>query len=327
MATSNNKKQMNESPFLPLEVFFNILLCLPAEFLFNCGRYVCKAWAQIIRDPIFIKSHVLMSKSGLLIQGRLPQNFLFVEIKDDKLQERHLKHNFPGMLLSGCRGLLLFYLPDPCKSAFRVLNPITMQEEILPFPFGTFRGDFRCYIVYISQTEEYKVICLYSKARPLNWDVWTLGIDREWRSFFAPTYDSEDILSSVSVAEVVYVTVKPTNIIAINLVIEKFGFIELSREILTLPYLCVDVKNTLSFLVKQGANACICVLRDLEKQELVKVCEIKDTFRGMDVSSDRFASIGWLENNWFYVFQRRLSGHLRNNRLEVYDQNIGKARA
>ncbi|XP_022897189.1 uncharacterized protein LOC111410846 [Olea europaea var. sylvestris] len=134
------------------------------------------------------------------------------------------------------------------------------------------------------------------------------------------------MLSSVSVAEVVYVTVKPTTIIAINLLTEKFGFIELSREILTLPYLCVDVKNTLSFLVKQGANACICVLRDLEKQELVKVCEIKGTFRGMDVSSDRFASIGWLENNWFYVFQRRLSGHLRSNRLEVYDENTGKAR-
>lgn len=326
MATSNIKKQMNESPFLPLEIFFNILLCLPAEFLFNCGRYVCKAWAEIIRDPIFIKSQALMSKSGLLIQGRLPQNLLFVEIKDGELQERHLKHNFPGMLLSSCRGLLLFYLPDPYKSVFRVFNPITMQAEILPFPFETYRGDFRCYIVYISQTEEYKVICLYSKPRPLNWDIWTLGIDREWRNYFAPTCDSEDVLSSVTVAEVVYVALKQSTIIAINLLTEKFRFIELSGEILTLPYLRVNMKNSLSFVVKQGDNACICVLRDLEKHELVKVCEIKDTFQGMDVSSDHFFSIGWLENIWFYVFQRRLSGGLQSNRLEAYDKNTGKAR-
>ncbi|KAL2477978.1 Uncharacterized protein Fot_46992 [Forsythia ovata] len=257
----------------------------------------------------------------------LRENSLFLEIKDAEFEVRHLKRKFPGTLLDSCRGLLLFYLPDPCEATLCVCNPITMQTEILPAPFEIHRGAFRfCRIVYISQTEEYKVICLYYDNKPLNWDVWTLGIDKEWRRLFAPTYEFEDVLSCVSVGEVVYVALYQSTILAINLFTENTRFLQLPGENFTVPYLLVNMKNSLCFVVKQGANVCIWMLKDWEECELVKVYEMKDIFQGMDIPSDCFFSIGWLENNWLFIFKRMVSNPTQRTILMAYEVNTGKKR-
>ena len=107
-SSSQTKEQKNDIPFVSEDIIFHILVCLPAEFLHYCGKFVCKAFAKIIYDPSYIKAHFLQSKDALFIQkfGE-PYHLCFLEFNEGELRTTHL--NWHGHKVSSCCGLSLFY--------------------------------------------------------------------------------------------------------------------------------------------------------------------------------------------------------------------------
>ncbi|KAL3516910.1 hypothetical protein ACH5RR_023812 [Cinchona calisaya] len=112
---SQVKENLNFLPFLPLDIIFNILILLPAGFLFNSVRYVCKAWASIIRDPAFIKEHLFKSNVRLLIQEyTIPSRGLYLDIQCGKFSVMNLRRCCPGKPIDSCMGLCLYFVSYKC---------------------------------------------------------------------------------------------------------------------------------------------------------------------------------------------------------------------
>lgn len=63
-------KMMDVPRFLSRDVIFHILTWLPADFLRNSARHVCKLWSDIIlRDPSFTRTHLTRSPVNAVLVG------------------------------------------------------------------------------------------------------------------------------------------------------------------------------------------------------------------------------------------------------------------
>ncbi|KAK9279255.1 hypothetical protein L1049_012933 [Liquidambar formosana] len=160
---SKRRKRKQDIPHLPKEIIFNILSRLPAGFLHEKGKYVCKTWANIIRDRLFITTHLLHSNAGLFIQNWCrPDDARYLEIEGRMFKMTSLKGHFPGVMLASCEGISLFLRKDPHEMLY-VSNNVTMKVAKLPCPPPAIGESFlyRSGITRISHTGAFKVICPY----------------------------------------------------------------------------------------------------------------------------------------------------------------------
>lgn len=169
-------------PILNNDICFHILKFLPANYLHYHGRFVCNVWANIIRDPSFINSHLLLSNPGIVMQANAELwHACFFDKIQGNLRMKRLAPVFEGVVTESCDGVMLlcdrFY---KCKN-IRLLNPVTMQEvhlPVLPNPHDSNKlsiGRVRC-------TGRFKVVCTVGSMEvSYHWLVLTVGEDTSWR--------------------------------------------------------------------------------------------------------------------------------------------------
>ncbi|KAI5647397.1 hypothetical protein M9H77_33402 [Catharanthus roseus] len=288
---------MNDVPYLPIDIIFQILLCLPCEFLYECGRFVCKEWASIICSPSFIKAHEVNSKGGLLFQNSAQpyqSNFLNLE----NWGTTQLRLPFQGIPLASCRGICLYLRQsgepathDECirrcfgfnisscgRHVFYVVNLVTRQLQVLPSPG---EGFYRfLHIVYVEQLGQFKVVCHFTQSRS-SWLVFTMGIDMSWRKLDV-THSDSDFQSvtrpcSTAVGKYIFLPRREEgNILAINLYDESFRFIESPCGSSFPLYDLQKLGDKLSCILYSKGELLMWTLSDLEALEWVQVSNIEE---------------------------------------------------
>lgn len=333
-------KDLNISPFLPLDIVFHILILLPADFLYYTARYVCKDWANIIRDPSFTKEHLLKSKSGLLIQEyTVPSRGVFLYMQDGNFSMTHVRRDFPGKPIDSCRGLCLFYMPygrhryfgrqwkitDDSRALY-VVNPVTMQIGVLP-PLGNGWVQY-CHLAYILRTGQYVVVCLFKNCGIINGLVLTVGIDLSWRKLNLPLAGRimDGVVHATSVVgEVLYLSQSSTEIIATNLYDETSCLFQLPNGISNTSYWILKMGENLSCLVPEESGLNIYVLRDSKKSEWAKICQITDAITRNRIPLFCLVPLGWLDNGPNIVLQSKLWCCRRRNFIIVVNTETGEA--
>ncbi|XP_027069805.1 putative F-box protein At3g52320 [Coffea arabica] len=178
---SNQKKKVLCMPRLPQEIVFNILLCLPADILYNVMRYVCREWYNVIRDPVFANAHVLKSDRGSLIwtgPNRLGVPYVELMKPRDLIEMTRVRFpDFGGMLVSSCNGLVCYTTVKRSYYHY-IANPVT--KEIVRIPTASEVPWISC-LGYTSSSKEYKLVEFNGGHERLDCGILTLGVDKEWR--------------------------------------------------------------------------------------------------------------------------------------------------
>lgn len=177
----SNKKKRTNTPSLPEEIIFYILVWLPADILYNSMRYVCRQWYKIIRDPLFVKEHLLRSTTGLLIQEHFSFAAQFGKFGEMNTTETKVNFNFPNLLSATCDGLVLFKDGYDEKEVYAA-NPLTKQRVAAPpFCFPSFL--FGLALARAYSTMEYKLVCTYrsKKSKVYHCAMVTMGKDHAWK--------------------------------------------------------------------------------------------------------------------------------------------------
>ncbi|CAJ2677791.1 putative F-box protein At1g33530 [Trifolium pratense] len=125
-------------PFLPDELIFQILLCLPVKFLVQL-KCVSKSWKTLISDPKFAKTHLrsitsithqrlfssrLTGKLGKIISFAVKPMFENPSKPTDPV-EFSMEHRF--RILGSCNGLLCLF--DTEGGYVKLWNPSIRYES------------------------------------------------------------------------------------------------------------------------------------------------------------------------------------------------------
>ncbi|CAL5329050.1 unnamed protein product [Camellia sinensis] len=331
ISCSQSKNQKNDRPFLLEDIFFYILILLPAEFLHDCGRYVCKAWAKIIRDPAFIKAHLLQSKGGLFIQKCCrPYPAHFLELKGGEFKETSLNRYFPGQMVSSSGGLSLFYGSHPQKFLY-VGNYVTMQYESLPFPIAANELFPACHIAFVPHTGEYKVVCHCVSLRGVHrWLVLTVGKNMLWRKLETPltgnNLDYEE-RTSVTIGGVLYWSQRSSGIYAIDLRDESSYSIQVPNEYVEESYWLLELGHRLSCLVNHQREIHVCILKDMYRSEWDKLYKVREVIDTETFSFRTFVPVGWMDNGQLLIFIIRRFGNWKERLIGAYNVKTGETKA
>ncbi|KAL3648710.1 hypothetical protein CASFOL_005113 [Castilleja foliolosa] len=145
-------------PDLPEEILIHIFSGLPVKSIGKC-RCLSKQWRNLLSTPHFIKSHLALqntrSKSLILIP---PSHVIrCVETIRDNTVSREL--DLPGLwseFVGSCDGLVLLIDND---DEFFLMNPITMEQSMLPDPPVSVKKTQGLYgFGYDSVRDDYKVV-------------------------------------------------------------------------------------------------------------------------------------------------------------------------
>ncbi|KAL6981729.1 hypothetical protein U1Q18_023352 [Sarracenia purpurea var. burkii] len=331
VSCSERDHQKNNVSFLPDDIFFHILTWLPAEFLHYCGRYVCKAWAKIIRDPSFIRAHLFRSKCGLFIQkfGK-PYDARFLEFKDGNFKVTPLNCYFPGQMVSSCGGMSLFCGSHP-QSFLYVGNSLTMQYSSLPFPIAANELFPACHIALVPQTGDYKVVChCVSLSGVHRWLVLTVGNNMSWRNLDTSLTGSNlDYVerTSVTVGGVLYWSQRSSGIYAIDLLDESTYSIQVPNEFVERSYWLLEMGNSLSCVVNHQSEVHVCILKDLYRSEWVKFYKIREVIDRQKFLCQTFLPVGWLEDGQILVFIIRKMGDWKERLVVAFNVTTGETRS
>ncbi|XP_077214001.1 putative F-box protein At4g09190 [Tasmannia lanceolata] len=170
-------------------------------------HYVCKRWANLISDPLFIDTHLSQSltqaKTSLIFQGKRykiynnnttttkrsrSSSIHICEMEESgEIQLRFQLHHLKGRVISTCNGLILLqHLRN-----LHGLNPITHQRLTLPnsdlslrFPLHPKSIGF----AFEPSSKKYKIISFFKdkKGVCLHCQVITLGSNSHWRVVDGP---------------------------------------------------------------------------------------------------------------------------------------------
>ncbi|KAH7843206.1 hypothetical protein Vadar_013845 [Vaccinium darrowii] len=189
---------------LPNHILCDILSRLPLKSIFICKR-VCKTWRTIIREPEFTKLHLSTSPLSLVFYRHGNHNnyspsshFEILQLHDPLVIARRnptmkLKTDiyFPHMnfqIVASCNGtILLSNFASNDDPVMIVCNPLRVEHFVLPKPpesaLKTYKS-VRFGFGHSPSTDQYKVVRFthsYYTAR-LYCDIYTIGIDDEWRN-------------------------------------------------------------------------------------------------------------------------------------------------
>ncbi|KAH7842837.1 hypothetical protein Vadar_009652 [Vaccinium darrowii] len=191
---------------LPNHITCDILSRLPLNSIFICKR-VCKIWRTIILEPYFAKLHRSRSPLSLIFyrngternnDNSPSSHFEILQLYDPPVKSRRnatMKFTteiyFPHVniqIVDSCNGLVLLsnyssYIDDHVI----VCNPLRAQHLVLPKPPKHALRDSYIELGFGHSpvTDQYKVVRLthvYSIPARLYCDIYTIGIDDEWRS-------------------------------------------------------------------------------------------------------------------------------------------------
>ncbi|KAK9291881.1 hypothetical protein L1049_019832 [Liquidambar formosana] len=312
---SQRMNQENEVPFLPEEIIFQILIRLPAEFLYHCGKYVCKTWREIIRDPRFKERHLLFSRSSVFIQESYESfDASFIESEEGEVRVKPLERQFPGQMLASCEGVSLFYYHH-CLDFLYIVNPVTKKAIIIPFPsliHVAWIGYFR--MARIPHTGEFKVLCRCKDQNVrFHWLVLTVGTNATWRRIDTiPGEDSIDlekeVCSLVSVEGVVYcATIGIAGVgrlLAIDLRDETIhniimpygsfnGLIEMRKNLYCMMCTLEYFEGGGTYVMKELE---IYILEDLHSSRWIKVYEIETNMEAEAIWFRGFWPVAYLDD-------------------------------
>lgn len=181
---------------LPRDILFKIFTLIPAKYLHNSIRLVCKSWRTIIQDPHFINAHLdyySKSKSNLIFQAKdrdsRKSNMISLKINRGSLETASLlcrSRNFDEgpTIKASCNGLVLIRFG--CD--LFIANPITKWSSKLPSPgqssIHTFKTKYS--FAYNHSAKEYKVVCSFQEREMLFiCIIHTVGTD-SWREIKMP---------------------------------------------------------------------------------------------------------------------------------------------
>ncbi|KAG5551635.1 hypothetical protein RHGRI_009902 [Rhododendron griersonianum] len=195
---------------LPNHIMSDILSRLPLKSIFRCKR-VCKAWQNVILEPYFAELHLSRSPLSLIFyrNGNSNNNnddnsssssshFEIFQLHDPPISGYRIARMkfsteiyFPHMdirVVASCNGLVLLS-NHPSRDLVIVCNPLRAQRFILPKPqrlaVPYSRSDIGFGFGHSLATGQYKVlryIRTYTPPISMEFDIYTLGIDNEWRS-------------------------------------------------------------------------------------------------------------------------------------------------
>ncbi|XP_058210515.1 F-box/kelch-repeat protein At3g23880-like [Rhododendron vialii] len=190
---------------LPNHIVCDILSRLPLNSISTCKR-VCKAWRDLTLEPCFAKLHLsrfplsrIFYRYGPAINS--PSHFEILQLHDHGPADFY--HHFTTTkfrtgicfphtriihMVDSCNGLILL-ANYPSRDLLIVCNPLRAQHFILPKPLKLAPPMLDGYCGFgfghCTETDQYKVlryIFTYEPTRLLDIDIYTLGIDDEWRS-------------------------------------------------------------------------------------------------------------------------------------------------
>lgn len=165
--------------YLPEEVFTEVLGKLPIKSIVQCA-FVCKSWYSLITNPIFITSHLNLTKSTninnrshLLLLRHYPENQ-----NEEQYSLRCISNTFDNYselecpfksfywyfaVVGCCNGVLcLYHFIAPYTKRIVLWNPSIRKSFTLPEPGITYKshgGQMSTFgFGYDSSTNDYKVV-------------------------------------------------------------------------------------------------------------------------------------------------------------------------
>ncbi|KAG5551625.1 hypothetical protein RHGRI_009892 [Rhododendron griersonianum] len=215
MRRSNRKASHNTAavgfPDLPNHITCDILSRLPLNSIFTCRR-VCKTWRELTLERYFAKLHLFRCPLSFISYYKgtgknSPSHFKIIQLHDPtdfgyhyattKFKTRiyfpfHVRNQIE--MVASCNGLILL-ANYPSRDHFIVCNPLRAQHFTLPKPPlksapMTHYINCECFgfgFGHCTATDQYKVLrytptITKGQTRLLEIDIYTLGIDDEWRS-------------------------------------------------------------------------------------------------------------------------------------------------
>ncbi|CAH9101803.1 unnamed protein product [Cuscuta epithymum] len=158
------------------DILFEILICVPAQDIYDAAMYVCRKWYRIIHTCRFINAHLRHSTHGLMF--RCPHTpALFMVARQGQLETSYLtkfKHRGP----SSCNGLLLEVECNKRSWTPYIVNPVTKQIFVLPKIERGITSDYFA-ISYAATSMVYKVVAIIHGPRL---KILTVGVDNSWRT-------------------------------------------------------------------------------------------------------------------------------------------------
>ncbi|XP_058210508.1 F-box/kelch-repeat protein At3g17530-like [Rhododendron vialii] len=203
---------------LPNHSTCDILSRLPLNSIFACKR-VCKTWRDLTLEPYFAKLHLSRSPLSLISYHNGKDNnnspsfhFEILQLHDppvlgrrDATMKFRTEFFFPHMyVVASCNGSILLSNFSPIDDRIIIVcNPLRAQHFILPKPpklaLETYKS-VRLGFGHSPRTDQYKVLRFTYTYRPdrlyLYFDIFTIGIDDEWRSIVGTEQPPGHIISN-----------------------------------------------------------------------------------------------------------------------------------
>ncbi|KAJ4704515.1 F-box domain containing protein [Melia azedarach] len=181
-------------PYLSEEIIFQVLTRVPATYLHDKFRYMCKPWHNLISSTGFIAQNTQQNKSELLVlvPCTMKKVKLNYQVKVLEMDDKTLDFNLTNALLprtreirSSCNGLILVNDPNHSRSLC-VMNMLTKSSLTLPACPSYCRHEKCAAALGFDQSaEEYKVVHMY--ADHLGFEIFTLGgSDNAWKKIRGP---------------------------------------------------------------------------------------------------------------------------------------------
>ncbi|XP_073051470.1 uncharacterized protein [Primulina eburnea] len=165
---------------LPSEIFFEILLRLPAHVIQDVITHVCGPWNLIISTKKFICDHLQNSTPGIIImEVHEPTDGIYVEIRQGCLEI--CKFDCRGFNLRGSsvNGLVLANAATKGDHhVFSIINPLTKQHEPLPYDSCVVLDPT---LAFAEASMKYKAVRLVIRNSRSFISVLTIGVDNVWR--------------------------------------------------------------------------------------------------------------------------------------------------
>lgn len=177
---------------LPDQLLFEILLLLPADFLFETARLVCRRWARIIHSRDFIETQTHHSSPYGLLLSAHSRSPIYVTSTQGRIEISELSYKCRTQIYASCNGLTIELLSkDKPNPGLRVTNPATKQQFVVRqhHEEDLFVHEHQYCIAYSAASMEYKVVVpfissenrLQSQRQLRVVGILTVGKDESWR--------------------------------------------------------------------------------------------------------------------------------------------------
>ncbi|KAJ4704517.1 F-box domain containing protein [Melia azedarach] len=186
-------------PYLSEEIIFQVLTRVPATYLHDKFRYICKPWHNLISSTGFIAQNSQQNKCELLVLlprtiEKLGYELKLLEMDDQTLDFNLINVPLPGtreIIRSSCNGLILVNDPKQFRMLC-VVNMLTKSSLTLPQCL-TYCPHENCGagLGFDPSTKEYKVVHMYADG--FGFEIFTLGCsDNAWKRISGPFKSSTE---------------------------------------------------------------------------------------------------------------------------------------